>query len=183
LLQQKSCSHLPLKYRYWPYQCANSTFRRYIMFNVRFYHVVCMFFGIPTVLTILVMMHLNVFLNIVWMRVDVIVYKAGFLQRLFTKTMSCDTTIVALWYINLLLAGSFYTAGVIGEVVAVDKDASSPNNAITYSLSTMQFGITSNGTLYNKVLEHRITTCLCFCLLWHKLCLIVCLKLTKYFIT
>ena len=66
---------------------------------------------------------------------------------------------------NLLLAGSFNTYGVIGEVVADDKDASSPNNAITYSLSTMQFGITSNGTLYNKVLEHSTTTYLCFCLL------------------
>jgi len=66
---------------------------------------------------------------------------------------------------NLLLAGSFYTSGVIGEVVANDKDASSPNNAITYALSTMQFGITSNGTLYNKVLEHGTPLCLCFVLL------------------
>jgi len=64
----------------------------------------------------------------------------------------------------MLLAGSFYTSGVIGEVAADDKDASSLNNAITYSLFTMQFGITSNGTLYNKVLEHSTTTYVCFCL-------------------
>ena len=78
-----------------------------------------------------------------------------------------DTSIFFWWYINLLLAGSYYTSGVIGEVVADDKDASSPNNAITYSLSTMQFGITANGTLYNKVLENGATPCLCFCLHWH----------------